>query len=309
MGMPASGKTTRARHYEARGYQRLNRDDRGGTLASLARALEAQLAAGQRRLVLDNTYASRADRGLVIEVAGRFGVPVRCEHVAVSLEQAQRQAVQRMLAAHGRLLEPEELTSKGKTDPSTIPPRALFAWQRAFEAPALEEGFASLHERAAGGVVMDAGGEALRPALLLELDELVWRGRPARASEVALADGVAEVIERWSAEGWELAGTLWRPGAEPEPLIAALQEALKRELEVAVCRHAAGPPLCWCRKPLPGMGLWLGRRRGLALAASWHLGRGPADRGFAARVGCGYLDASAGLAAVAVPAPSAPTSG
>lgn len=315
MGMPASGKTTRARHYEALGYQRLNRDDRGGSLASLAKALDAQLAAGARRLVLDNTYARRADRGLIIEIAARYGVPVACEHVSISIEQAQHHAVQRMLAAHGRLLEPDELVSKsGKTDPSTIPPRALFAWQRDLEPPALDEGFASLRELAAAPLASRGGA----PALLLELDELVWRGKPQRPSQVELVPGALEALARWRAAGWTLAGTLWRPQAptpreggepsvEPTELFAALASLLQLPLStpfpVAVCRHPAGPPVCWCRKPLPGMALSLSRSAHLDLTASWHLGRGPADRGFAARAGCGYLDASAGLATLVVPSP------
>ncbi len=308
MGIPASGKTTRARHYEALGYERLNRDERGGTLTTLAKALQRRLGEGARRIVLDNTYARRADRGLVIELASRYGLPVRCEHVAVSIEQAQRQAVQRMLEAQDRLLEPDELASKGgKTDPSTIPPRALFTWQRDFEPPALDEGFAALAELPPARR-QEAGGA---PALLLELDELLWRGKPQRPDEVVFVDGAAEQLGRWRAAGWQLAGTLWRPAPPASPLLAALEALLTERLGVpfpfAVCRHPAGPPLCWCRKPLPGMALLLARRHRFSLAASLHLGRGPADKGFALRAGCAYLDASAGLAELALPPPSPPS--
>ncbi len=300
MGMPASGKTTLARHYEAQGYHRLNRDDRGGTLAGLARTLEARLSAGERRIVLDNTYARRADRGLVLEICARFGVPVACEHVAITMEQAQRQAIGRMLDVHGRLLEPEEMVSKGKTDPSTIPPRALFAWQRSFEPPARSEGFASLVERPAGVLATDPQA---RPALLLELDARVGRGRPRRAADVVLAPGGAGALTAWRDAGWIVAGTLWCPEEDSAPPLAALSSLLGFALPVAGCRHAAGPPICWCRKPLPGMALLLARQLGLSLAESWHLGRGPADRTFAARAGCHYLDASAGLAAIAAEIP------
>lgn len=255
-----------------------------------------------RRIVLDNTYARRADRGLVIELAHRYGVAVRCEHVSISLEQAQRQAVQRMLEAHDRLLEPDELASKGgKTDPSTIPPRALFHWQRDFEPPALDEGFAALVELPPAPRLQPGGAAAL----LLELDGLLWRGKPQRPDEIVLAPGALEQLHTWRAAGWQLAGTLWRPEHPPTELLAALAElltpALGQPFPVAVCPHPAGPPLCWCRKPLPGMALLLARRHHFSLAASVHLGRGPADKGFALRAGCAYLDASAGLAELAVP--------
>ena len=52
-----------------RGYARLNRDERGGSLRELAGALEELLAAGERRVVLDNTYLTRAARSYAIEAA------------------------------------------------------------------------------------------------------------------------------------------------------------------------------------------------------------------------------------------------
>jgi histidinol phosphatase-like enzyme len=50
--------------------------------------------------------------------------------------------------------------------------------------------------------------------------------------------------------------------------------------------------VCWCRKPVPGLGLVLARRHDLDLARSLHVGRGAADRGFAERLGLRFLDAA-----------------
>ena len=55
------------------GWARLNRDARGGTLEDLLPALDALLAAGAERVVLDNTYPSRAARNAVIETAWAHG--------------------------------------------------------------------------------------------------------------------------------------------------------------------------------------------------------------------------------------------
>jgi hypothetical protein len=49
-----------AEEYVARGYVRLNRDERGGSLRELADALDEELSSGVRRVVLDNTYLTRA---------------------------------------------------------------------------------------------------------------------------------------------------------------------------------------------------------------------------------------------------------
>ena len=61
---------------------------------------------GTRRVVLDNTYLTRASRNAVVETAWAHGVPVRCVWLQTSLEDAQVNVVQRMLARHGRLLGP-----------------------------------------------------------------------------------------------------------------------------------------------------------------------------------------------------------
>ena len=78
MGIPGAGKSRLAEDYAARGHLRLNRDERGGTLRALAAELDAALRSGTRRVVLDNTYATRATRSRVVEAAARHGAVVRC---------------------------------------------------------------------------------------------------------------------------------------------------------------------------------------------------------------------------------------
>src|SRR5205814_2196569 len=77
MGMPGAGKSTVAQEFEAGGYERLNRDALGGSLADLVPKLDASLAAGRRCAVLDNTYPSRKSRTEVVETAWAHGVPAR----------------------------------------------------------------------------------------------------------------------------------------------------------------------------------------------------------------------------------------
>ena len=92
-----------------------------------------------------------------------------------------------------------------------------------------------------------------------------------------------------------LAGTTWQPGlTSADALQARLCELLGLPLAVAHCAHPAGPPVCWCRKPMPGLALALAHVHGLDLARTLHLGKGPADRGFATRAGIGYADITHG---------------
>lgn len=125
MGLPGAGKSTHVREWVARGYDRINRDERGGTLRGVALDLEARLASGVRRVVLDNTYVSRASRDLVLEVAGRHGLPVRCIWLDTPLEQAQLNVVER--ARDDELL-----------------PTSMLRMAREFEPPTLDEGFAAV---------------------------------------------------------------------------------------------------------------------------------------------------------------------
>jgi hypothetical protein len=185
-----------------------------------------------------------------------------------------------MLALRGRLLEPAEIAR----DRDVVGPGAQFRYRRSYEPPSPDEGFAELVDEP---FVRAPSGR--RAGLIVELDHIVWRGRPVRAEAIQLRDGVVAELARWPI----VAGTTWQPGLAADAL-ARLGERLRELTGIAIdvvgCTHAAGPPVCWCRKPLPGLGLALARTHDLDLSASVHVGRGPADRGFAARLGMRYVD-------------------
>jgi aryl-alcohol dehydrogenase-like predicted oxidoreductase/histidinol phosphatase-like enzyme len=277
LGMPAAGKSTLAEDYVARGYARLNRDDRGGSLLSLARVLDEQLAARPGTpVVVDNTYPTRASRAPITEVAARHGVPVKCLVVATTIEQAQAHASWRLLERCGSFDAAEAAKE--------IRPGVQFRWRRDFEPPSLDEGFAEIEEVAPP---RHARGE--RIGLVVELDGVVWKGKPLIPSKIELRPGVVEALAPWAAH--PLGATVWRPGATREQITALatqLAELLGRSIDVRACLHGAGPQVCWCRKPLPGLAIALARDHDLDLAHSTHLGRGPADRGFAQRAGMVY---------------------
>lgn len=292
LGMPGSGKSTLAADYVARGYLRLNRDDRGGSLDRLAAALDEALAAGATRVVLDNTYPGRASRAPVIAAARRHHLPVRCVVADTSLEDAQHNAVLRLLDRHGALLDRPALARAARKDPGAIGPSVQFAWRRAYEPPTTDEGFTSIESRP----FVRAPSPHTRRALLVDLDDLVWRDRPDGPAAIELLPGIADTLTAWAAAGFVVLGTAWRPpplDATTDATLAALRAALPVLADVVTCPHPAGPPVCWCRKPLPGLGLLLARTHTLDLARSFHLGRSAADRGFASRLGVTFLDAGA----------------
>lgn len=273
MGMPGAGKTTSVAGHVERGYLRLNRDDRGGRLDGLARDLDEALASGANFVVLDNTYPTRSSRAPVIAAAHRHGVPVRCIWLDTAIEDAQVNAVARLLEQYGRLLGPAELGRGARKDPSAFGPNAQFRWRRELEPPAADEGFDAIEVVAFERRIAAAG----RRGLIVHLDDALLA-----------APGFADALARWYAAGWHVAATAWQPAPAFLERAAALAVV---PLDIVSCPHPAGPPVCWCRKPLPGLGLVLARTHDLDLTASVHVGRGPADRGFAARLGMRFLDA------------------
>jgi histidinol phosphatase-like enzyme len=73
--------------------------------------------------------------------------------------------------------------------------------------------------------------------------------------------------------------------------LARLSATLGAEIDLACCPHDAGPPICWCRKPLPGLLLEFARRRGVSLQQSLVVAHSAADRTMAERLGVRCQDA------------------
>jgi histidinol phosphatase-like enzyme len=72
---------------------------------------------------------------------------------------------------------------------------------------------------------------------------------------------------------------------------AALAARLGFDMPIHYCPHGAGPPVCWCRKPLPGLGVWVAYHYQLDVPRCIFVGRSGQDESFARRVGFKYQDA------------------
>jgi aryl-alcohol dehydrogenase-like predicted oxidoreductase len=283
MGLPGAGKTTVAEQFVARDYMRFNRDVDGGSLKSLLRSLDMAMAGGETRIVVDNTYVSRKSRAEVIHLASRHGLTVRCVWLSTTIEDAQVNAVSRIIARHGRLLSPEEMRIAVKDDISAFGPSVPFRYQRELEPPDGSEGFSQVDVVAF---------ERRRNPAFTNRALIVW------------CDGVvtperAPVLRRYAADGWRVLGLGWQPGiadqtqtvAQADATYADLQRHIGVSMDILYCPHGGGPPICWCRKPLPGLGVVFIERYLLDAAQCIYVGNGPQDPGFARRLGFQYQDA------------------
>jgi aryl-alcohol dehydrogenase-like predicted oxidoreductase/histidinol phosphatase-like enzyme len=296
MGMPGAGKTALARSLEADGYERLNRDALGGALADLVPRLDELLASGTRRVVLDNTYPTRKSRNEVIEAAWRRGATVRCVWLTTAVADSQINSIRRMLDVDGVLPSPESIRERGKKDARYLLPDAQFRYDRTLEPPTLDEGFVSVEARAFVRDRDDANGRAL----ILDFDELVGRGGPAlRAEDVEIDASRLAILARHRDEGWRLFLHAWRPQlarheitlAEVDACFMKMRRLLGGDVDIACCPHDAGPPICWCRKPIPGSVIEFAVREGINLSRSTVVGSSAADRTMAARIGASATSA------------------
>ena len=273
MGIPGAGKSRVAADFTARGYLRLNRDERGGSLRRLAAALDEELASGIRRVVLDNTYLTRAARNEVIEVAARHGVPARCIWLDAPLAQAQVNLVERLLERFGSLPTPAQLRELGRLEPGVLAPTSQMRALRELEPPSTDEGFTGV-EHVPFARASSSGRDGVFVAARA-LDEPGW--------EDAIGSGnrdAPHLVYDWNPDGDESA--LAAAAARLSGMVAG-------PVQTALCPHPAGPPTCWCRPPLPGLPLQFARAHGIDPSRSTLVGSAPAHRTLATTLGARYV--------------------
>jgi aryl-alcohol dehydrogenase-like predicted oxidoreductase len=262
MGIQGAGKSRHVQQFLHTGYERLNRDERGGTLKGLAVELDQRLLAGARRVVLDNTYGTRATRSRVLEVAEKHGLAVRCVWLDTPLEVAQVNAVARLIERYGKLPDADELRQLSRQDPNAFLPNAQFRYRREFEPPTLDEGFSEIQRIPFERVTRS---EWTREGMCIAADRL-----PQLADEIASFRG-------------SIFSFAWLDGRTAAPVAPA-------GVELGVCSHGGGPPTCWCRPPLPGLVIaWMLRER-IDPAKSRLYGTGPHHRALARALEMTYVE-------------------
>mgnify|MGYP003694751671 CR=1 FL=1 len=103
------------------------------------------------------------------------------------------------------------------------------------------------------------------------------------------------VLRRYAADGWRVLGLGWQPEIAEERRSRARTGRCRLRMhagrsasrsDVLYCPHGAGPPVCWCRKPLPRSRASCSSSAIPARRVAVHLRRqrGPQDPGFARAV-------------------------
>ena len=280
MGIPGAGKSRHTEDYVARGYIRLNRDDRGGSLRELNDALGEALSSGVSRIVLDNTYLTRVTRSHVIQTATRHGASVQCIWIDIPLAQAQVNLVERLLGRFGKLPEPEEVRRIGRREPGIMLPTNQMRTLRELEPPTIDEGFVAVQR------IQFQRTPAASLSIATEPPEAVFV-----AAAVLNAQGWERTVAAIAPEASHLLFE-WRPGETADILDAGvdgISAHVRGSVAAALCPHPGGPPVCWCRPPLPGLILAFARAHGINPSRSTLVGASTAHRTLATTLGASYL--------------------
>ncbi|KAF9516397.1 hypothetical protein BS47DRAFT_1315489 [Hydnum rufescens UP504] len=154
VGSPSSGKTTFYRkHFAPHGYKHVNQD----TLRTLGKCLKVvrDCIEGGSLCVVDNTNRDQNTRKEYISLARRLKVPIRCIYFSISNELAMHNNIYRAYLAppsspgevrflFEHSLRVTHINFGLQKRRSYLPSGAFFSFQKSFEAPDTNEGFAEV---------------------------------------------------------------------------------------------------------------------------------------------------------------------
>jgi histidinol phosphatase-like enzyme len=189
---------------------------------------------------------------------------------------------------------PDEMRRAAKEKATAFGPSVQFRYQRELEMPHEAEGFTRVDVLP---FVRRHNPTATNRAVIVWCDGVLARSRsgqraPTSPEDLDVIEGRGKVLRKYEEDGWYVLGISWQPEIAAEratheqvfDTFADMRERLGVEMDVEYCPHAGGPPICWCRKPLPGLGVAFIQRYRLDPRQCIYVGSGALDASFAKRL-------------------------
>jgi HAD superfamily hydrolase (TIGR01662 family) len=298
VGYPASGKSTLTKGLVDKGAVSLNRDTEGGTIVALLPKMESLLKNG-KDVVLDNLFVNVEVRKPFIEMAKRHNADISCQLMGTSIEDAQFNVVQRAIGLIGKFPTPEAIKAAKHTN--IFPPLVLFKYKKEFEKPTVEEGFSKVETIK---FVRKDDPTLTQKALIVDYDGTLREcingndKYPVIESQIELKAGRKAVLDAYKKKGYLLLGISNQSGVakgeltyeKAEQLFEHTNKLLGVDIEYRFCSHQSAPISCYCRKPMPGIGVEFILKHKLNRKETIFVGDMTTDKTFASRAGFQYID-------------------
>ena len=301
MGYPASGKTVLARKYEKQGHYRINRDELGGSLNDLVQHVDRQYSEnGTVQFVMDNTYPTIESRQSIIKWARNNDFEIHCKYVNIDVGDALYNASKRLIDTYGKLLNPEEI--KKTKEIGVYPPVVIYKYRKTLQPPKTQEGFHSV-EKIKFTRAIDKS-KYVNKAIILDYDGTLRRTKsgeryPSTPEDIEILPNRAETLKKYREKGYLLLGVsnqsfVAKGDFTLEELIDCFDNThalLGIDFEYKFCPHPAFPQICYCRKPMPGMGVEYIEKYKLDASQCIMVGDMKVDNTFANRCGFPFVHA------------------
>ena len=299
-GYPASGKSTITDGI-AKGCAEvcvLNRDSIGGTIAGLLPRLEQHLK-DKDDVVLDNLFPTVEVRKPFIDLCKKYNTSISCKIMGTSIEDAQFNVVQRAIKLLGTFPTPEAIKKAKHTN--IFPPTVLFKYKKEYQKPTVEEGFSKVE---VVPFVRQADPTFTNKAIILDYDGTLREcingndKYPVEESQIEIKTNRKKFLDQYKKKGYLLLGMSNQSGiAKGEltdetarRLFEVTNKMIGVDIEIRYCSHQSNPIACYCRKPMPGVGVEYIMKHKLRAKDCIMVGDMTTDKTFASRSGFQYVD-------------------
>lgn len=299
-GLPASGKSTVVKEYVDAGFICISRDVIGGSLSNVTEQLRQIInKSSPNNIILDNTYITVESRKEPIEIGLQNGYEVKCIQMMTSFEDAQFNAVSRMIKKYGKLLSVDEM--KITKDPNMFPVAAMYKAKKIYEAPKKEEGFVDVikyqFKRQSNGYT--------NKAIIFDYDGTLRKTKsgnnfPMTIDDIEILPGRIGMLKKLKEQGYILLGASNQSNiAKGLMTLDKSIECFKHtnkllgvDIDFEFCPHSVPPIVCYCRKPGPGIGVVFIEKYKLNPSQTIMVGDMTSDETFANRCGFKFCNAN-----------------
>ena len=301
-GFPASGKSTLVKKYTAQGYIHLSRDISGGSMEDFHKMLNIKLSASNNaNYILDCTYLTKELRTEAIRIIKANKYTVKCIFMNTSFEDAQYNAIARMISKVGHLIK-DSNEYKIHKDANVFPVAVLYKAKKEFVKPTLSEGFDSIEEIK---FKREYKPEYKNKAIIVDYDGTLRVTKagsphpfPIDVNQIEMLPGRAEVLKKYQEQGYLLLGVsnqsaIAKGLVSKQTVIDCFEHTNKQlglKIDYRFCEHSVPPITCYCRKPGSGLGIELIEEYKLNPQECIFVGDMTTDKSFAGRCGFIYKD-------------------